>query len=372
MIGQLASRDPHRTIMWRPPPYRSGGSSCLTAAVLPLSGSGVICLVCDVGHVAVNGGSVGVRGTGWLSPSQRVTHMHAETTCGRRSKTASTADEAAAGAREADTKSTAKPARNRQHPLDAVRSAYARHSSLRYWQIIPVALVLWGSDVLDRFRSGAEAVGLKNALIVEHISQQLGGAFAERVNDWLHFHPSIGFAAGWYYIVLQGAVTGIVGVMLIWRKVPTFPLHRNALILCNLVGLVAFWLYPVAPPRMLPGYHDTAATAAPVFSSMLEGKAAGEFASLPSLHVAWALWVAIAGCAMVRKPLFRALIWLYPGVTIADVLATANHYLLDVLTAPGVVLIAYGIALAPSYARRRGLLPSRAKVAHAESSSDVH
>jgi hypothetical protein len=227
---------------------------------------------------------------------------------------------------------------------------------LRYAQIIPVGLLLWGLDAVDRFRAGAALAGLRNALVVVVINRQLGGAVAESMNDWLVVHPAAGAAAAWFYVALQSTVTAAVGFLLIWRRVPTFSLHRNALIACNLIGLVVFWLYPVAPPRMLPGYHDITAATIPLFSSVLESKAADQFASLPSLHVAWSLWVAVACGALLRWPLLRAAAWLYPAATSVDVLATANHYLLDVITAPGVVLLAYAIALLPRFARRLGLV----------------
>jgi hypothetical protein len=227
---------------------------------------------------------------------------------------------------------------------------------LRYAQIIPVGLLLWGLDAVDRFRAGAALAALRNALVVVVINRQLGGAVAEPMNDWLVVHPAAGIAAAWFYVALQSTVTGAVGFLLIWRRVPTFSLHRNALIACNLIGLVVFWLYPVAPPRMMPGYHDITATTIPLFSGVLESKAADQFASLPSLHVAWSLWVAVACGALLHRPLLRAAAWLYPAATSVDVLATANHYLLDVITAPGVVLLAYAIALLPRFARRLGLV----------------
>jgi len=224
---------------------------------------------------------------------------------------------------------------------------------LRYLQIIPVGLVLWGLDAVDRFRSGAALAGLGHAVVINAISRQLGGGFADLMNDWLAAHPATATVAAWYYIVVQGAVTGTVGLLLIRRRVPAFRLHRDALIACNVIGLVVFWLYPVAPPRMLPGYHDVTAAAVPVFSSLLEGKAAGEFASLPSLHVTWALWVAVAAAALVKHPLLRAVLWIYPALTVLDVLATANHYWLDVITAVGVLALAYILAAALALARQR-------------------
>lgn len=85
---------------------------------------------------------------------------------------------------------------------------------------------------------------------------------------------------------------------------------------------------------MLPGFHDTAAAAVPFFSRILESKAADQFGSLPSLHVTWALWVAVASQALVRHRALRAALWAYPALTVLDVIATANHYMLDVITAP--------------------------------------
>jgi hypothetical protein len=236
----------------------------------------------------------------------------------------------------------------------------ARHPALRYTQILPVGLLLWGLDDVARFRAGAAIVGRQHAFVVDSVSNAIGGTSVHLMNDWTVAHGAAALASAWYYILFQGAITGVVGVVLIWRRVPTFTVHRNALIAVTLLGLVAFWLYPVAPPRMLPGYHDVIATAVPTFTSVVETNGAAQYASLPSLHVAWAIWAAIALCAAVRRPGWRAVIWLYPIATITDVFATGNHFLLDVVTAPGLLLLAYAIALAPTLIRelrQRPLMP---------------
>ena len=236
--------------------------------------------------------------------------------------------------------------------MSAWRAAKARYGLLRYAQIIPVALLLWATDAVDKFRAGAAGAGLRNALEVVTISRQLGGEFTAGWNAWLAGHPLPALAAAWYYIVLHGAVAGVVGILLIWRSVPSFRVHRNALIASSLIGLAVFLLYPVAPPRMLPGVHDVTGAAVPVFSSMLESKAASQFAALPSLHVTWALWAAVAATALLRRHrVLRLLVWLYPAATILDVLATGNHYLLDVILAPGVLVLAYAVSLGLEAAR---------------------
>lgn len=252
----------------------------------------------------------------------------------------------------------------------AWKSALARHPALRLVQIIPIGFLLWGLDDAASLRAGAPAAGMRNAVTVNSVSRDVGGGFAYAMNDWLAHHHPAAVVATWYYIVLQGALTGVIGALLIWRRPPTLRLHRNALIAVTALGLLAFWCYPVAPPRLLPGYHDVVAATLPAFSSAVEPNGSAVYASLPSLHVAWGMWAAIAGTALVRRPALRALLWLYPAATIADILATANHYLLDVLTAPGLLLLAYALALAAERARGRLITRHHAATrwAHAASS----
>jgi hypothetical protein len=223
---------------------------------------------------------------------------------------------------------------------------------LRYLQVLPVAVVLWGLDAVDQLRAGAQVAGLRHAVAVAHISHHLGGAITQPMNHWLAANTVLAGVAVGYYIVLHGLIAGVVGLLLLWRRPGAFGFHRNALIAVNVIGLVVFWLYPVAPPRMLAGYHDVAAHAVPVFSSVIEGKAAGQFAALPSLHVAWAIWAAVVASTLLRRRALRAVVWLYPAATVVDVLATANHYVLNVLTAPGALLLAYLVAAALARARR--------------------
>jgi hypothetical protein len=235
------------------------------------------------------------------------------------------------------------------------RSACIQHPALRLLQIIPIGFLLWGLDDAASLRAGAAVDGMRHALTVNSVSLDLGGTFPLVMNNWVATNHVGALAGAWYYIVVQGALTGVIGALLIWRRPPTLRLHRNALIAITAVGLVAFWCYPVAPPRLLPGYHDIVAMALPAFGTVVEPNGSAVYASLPSLHVAWGMWAAIAGAALVRRPLLRALLWLYPAATTVDILATANHYVLDVLTAPGLVLLGYGLAIAVERTRWRVL-----------------
>jgi hypothetical protein len=64
---------------------------------------------------------------------------------------------------------------------------------------------------------------------------------------------------------------------------------------------------------------------------------------MPSLHTGWAVWVAVVGCVLVRRWWARLLISLYPLVTVAVIVTTGNHYVLDAVAGAAVAGIAIGV-----------------------------
>ena len=57
--------------------------------------------------------------------------------------------------------------------------------------------------------------------------------------------------------------------------------------------------------------------------------AGDQYASMPSLHVAWAVWCALALYPVARHWALRALVVAYPLMTALVVVATGNHFFLD-------------------------------------------
>ena len=65
--------------------------------------------------------------------------------------------------------------------------------------------------------------------------------------------------------------------------------------------------------------------------SALISAAGDQYASMPSVHVAWAVWCALAVYPVARHWAVRALAIAYPLVTTLVVVATGNHFFLDVI-----------------------------------------
>jgi hypothetical protein len=150
-------------------------------------------------------------------------------------------------------------------------------------------------------------------------------------------------AAGYYYLTLHFAVTIAVLALLYLRRPELYARARSSLMLASTGALLAFWLLPVAPPRLAErGIIDLVvrhnvfnAAEAQRGHSPLENV----YAAMPSLHVGWAVWAAmIAQRSLVTR--WRRLAWAYPVMTALVVLSTGNHYFLDVLAGAAVVLLA--------------------------------
>ncbi len=175
-------------------------------------------------------------------------------------------------------------------------------------------------------------------------------------------HLVLAEAAGYYYGLLHFIVTPLVLAWLYLRRPAAFGRLRSALVLATAAANVAFWAWPAAPPRFsVPGMTDILVTRDILGAAHPHGATSlvNLYAAMPSLHVAWAIWCALAVVTAARGR-WRHLAWLYPAATTLVVLASANHFLLD--AAGGLATAGLGMLAAsrPSQllARRRARLAS--------------
>jgi len=159
------------------------------------------------------------------------------------------------------------------------------------------------------------------------------------LNHWLQTVPPLAIACCYYYATLHFIVTPAVIIWMNRRHPRSYSRARWTLAFTTLLCLVGFFLFPTAPPRLLPGagYIDTMAhfsnwgwwsadaSAAPHGLD----KVANLYAAMPSLHCAWALWCGVLIARNARWRWLRVLGVLYPAATAFVVMATANHYILD-------------------------------------------
>ncbi len=167
------------------------------------------------------------------------------------------------------------------------------------------------------------------------------------LNQFVANHAVLASTCDYYYAVAHFAVTLAVMMLLYRRSRPTARRLAAAWYVTNLLALLGFWLYALAPPRLLPGraYVDTVV----VFHTWgswgtgAVASASNQYAAMPSLHLAWASWCTVGIWHLTRRRSVRLLGVAYPLATLFVVLGTANHYLLDAFA--GVVAMAIGLAV---------------------------
>jgi membrane-associated phospholipid phosphatase len=184
----------------------------------------------------------------------------------------------------------------------------------------------------------AGSAAASHALAIVHAEQSLG-LFRERAvqQAFIGNDAVIDFFNqyyGWTHFTIPVAVLA----WLLLRHPAHYVRARTALCVATGLAFVAFWLYPVAPPRLLPGSYgivDTlvahATAASGHLDSVLISTAGDQYASMPSVHVAWAVWCALAIYPVARHRAVRALAVAYPLLTTLVVVTTGNHYFLDVV-----------------------------------------
>lgn len=168
------------------------------------------------------------------------------------------------------------------------------------------------------------------------------------LNKWMTGIPVVAIAACYFYAVMHYAATPIVFWMSRRRGGWQYWRGYWSLVVASGIALLIYALYPVAPPRLVPdlnvvdvmrafagyGWWGDAASAPRGI-----GDATNQFAAMPSMHFGWALWCSIQMWGF-KTWRWRAPAIAYPSVLAVVVLATGNHFLLDLVGGALCVVIA--------------------------------
>jgi hypothetical protein len=157
-------------------------------------------------------------------------------------------------------------------------------------------------------------------------------------------HSLVSTLANWTYIWGFWPVLAGTAVFLYGRHREEYFRLRNAVFLSGLIGFAFFALLPVAPPRLVdPRLIDTITDKTGWYRSVLPAGITNEYAAMPSLHVGWSLLVGVTVAHAIGRRAY-ALAVVVPAAMSFAVVATANHYVADVLVGGVVALTALLIA----------------------------
>jgi len=212
-----------------------------------------------------------------------------------------------------------------------------------------------GNDPGAAYRNALQLIGWQKTLGLNH---------EYTLQQWaLHFKPLIYFC-NYFYGSLHFIVTAGVMIFLYRKYSNEYPVWRNTLAITTGLALIGFTFWPLMPPRLLDPYivqhhlsharfhfFDTV-DHYPAFWSFNRGavsKISNQFAAMPSVHCAWALWCALALVPRLKRTWAKWLAAAYPAITVTAIVLTANHYFLDVVG--GFLTLGIGFAAARLFTR---------------------
>jgi membrane-associated phospholipid phosphatase len=223
---------------------------------------------------------------------------------------------------------------------------------LRWWREVGIILAFYGiySVVRNQFGSAgsplaAHREALRHAHDVIRIERAVGLFHEESIQQW--FLGWRWFIQFWnlYYGTFHFVVTAGCLVWLFRRFPERYVRWRTTLAVTTALALFGFALFPLLPPRLLPGgwgFEDTLRTFGGLwsFDSGAMSKVSNQYAAMPSLHFAWSTWCAFVLVPTVKRQWVRVLAVSYPLLTLFAIIVTGNHYWLD--AAGGALILGLG------------------------------
>jgi membrane-associated phospholipid phosphatase len=132
------------------------------------------------------------------------------------------------------------------------------------------------------------------------------------------------------------------GLYLFIKNPRVYTITRNAFLLSGAAALVLYALFPVAPPRLTPGFVDTLSMTVPV--SLDKSRLVNPYAALPSLHVGWNLLIALGVFVGTRRWPARTLALVLPPSMLLATVVTGNHFFVDGIAGAVLALGAFAAA----------------------------
>jgi hypothetical protein len=203
-----------------------------------------------------------------------------------------------------------------------------------------------------RARGGSnEVLAMAHARDIARIEGWIFHHVDLQLDHWIVGVPWLAVAACYFYALMHYVMTPTI--LVLSRRRGGWQYWRGywALVVGSAIALVIYANWPLAPPRLMPelgtidvmqhfanaGWWGDAASAPRGL-----GDATNQFAAMPSLHCGWALWCGIQMWGF-GKRWWRVGAVAYPLLQTFVVIATANHFFLDVVGGVTCVLLGYGI-----------------------------
>jgi hypothetical protein len=212
-----------------------------------------------------------------------------------------------------------------------------------WWELAVGLVAFLVCTSLSRLSLGDKwADAVANARGLVRVEAALGFDIEMSMNQWLAGQNWLATLTAYHYAAVYALTSIAVLVFLYLRHPPMYRWGRRSCLVLNVVAAICFALFPVAPPRLNPDLtivdiverqHIWGTWGSPV------GDSVNQLAALPSLHFALVVWVLIMLMLATRSVVLITLAAVDVALTALAVVATGNHYPLDLVAATVLVAI---------------------------------
>ena len=232
----------------------------------------------------------------------------------------------------------------------SVRRFWSRLRGSRRWRAVPRELAVVASGVILYFgvRGYTDAnthVAVRHAREIVSWEKGIGIYIEPSMQDLVDDAHWLTTIMNWVYIWGHWPVIALTLLWLVLDHPAGYRVTRNAMILSGSAGLAVFALFPLAPPLLANlGLTDTVTTYSSAYRVLQPQAFVNQYAAMPSLHVGWDLLIGIALFSYSRHRSLRTIGILLPVLMTVSVVATANHYVADVVVGIALVLLSRAAA----------------------------
>lgn len=191
-----------------------------------------------------------------------------------------------------------------------------------------------------------ESVGFVHAEQIIDLQRKLHLFFEPDLQRWVMGHEWLIRGLNWYYAGFMWTFYACCAIAIALAP-ERFRHLRRVFVLSMLLALPWYAIYPLAPPRFMPGYGflDTLKIFGPNYFSNEGLVAANQFAAMPSMHIGWTTIGAFMLAAAIPNRRIGAVLGIvHVSMMTLTVMATGNHYVLDIVGGWAIVAAAFAIA----------------------------
>jgi membrane-associated phospholipid phosphatase len=199
----------------------------------------------------------------------------------------------------------------------------------RQWLLFAAAYYVY--RLVRGLVDGHPNVAYQHARDILDLERDLHTFVEKDIQQWAVSNPFLIHAANWLYVNSHFLVTTVFLIWLYTMRNHAYYFVRNMFLVSMVFALAGYVFFPTAPPRFLPewGFQDTVADYFGNAASQTASVLYNPYAAIPSMHVAFALMIAVPAIQLVRGRALKAIWMFYPLLVTFVVVATGNHFWFD-------------------------------------------